>query len=94
MKRKVLAMLLAMSMTLAGLAGCGSTGEKSGTESTTESTVESETAETGETAASEDNFNKEGYPIVNEPITLKVMLAIRDVDSMIEPNEMSVIQDL
>lgn len=94
MKRKVLAMLLAMSMTLVGLAGCGSTGEKNGTESTTESTVESETAETGETAASEDNFNKEGYPIVNEPITLKVMLAIRDTDSLIEPNEMPLIQEL
>ena len=90
MKKKVLAMLLAMSMTLIGVAGCGSTEG----ESKTQSATESGTAKTEETVAAEENFNEEGYPIVNEPITLKVMLAIRDVDSLIEPNEMPLIQNL
>lgn len=40
------------------------------------------------------NFNAEGYPIVNEEITLKVMLAIRDTDTMIAPEEMPAVQRL
>ncbi|MEG7531889.1 MAG: extracellular solute-binding protein, partial [Hungatella sp.] len=35
-----------------------------------------------------------GYPIVKEPITLKVMLAIRDVDSLVDINDMPAIQAL
>ena len=41
-----------------------------------------------------ENFNATGYPIVNEPITLKVMFGIRDVDSMIDPSEMPAVQRL
>ena len=42
----------------------------------------------------EANFNETGYPIVKEPVTLTVMLGIRDVDSMVEPNEMPAIKRL
>ena len=41
-----------------------------------------------------ENFNAEGYPIVDEQITLKVMFAIRDVDSLIDPDEMPGVQAL
>ncbi len=45
-------------------------------------------------AESDGNFNETGYPIVNEPITLHVMIAIRDVDSLIDFAEMPGVQRL
>lgn len=90
MRKKALAMLLAASMAVAGLAGCGSSG--SGNETGGAETAQ--TVESGQEAAAGESFNEEGYPIVNEPLTLNVMFAIRDVDSMIEPNEMPVVQAL
>ncbi|MDO4293528.1 MAG: extracellular solute-binding protein [Eubacteriales bacterium] len=90
MKKKMLALLLASSMIAAGLTGCGSGASDASAGAVTGSEAASQAA----SAAPDDNFNAEGYPIVKEPITLKVMFAIRDVDSMIDPDEMAVVQAL
>lgn len=80
MKRKILALVLASAMTMTALVGCGSSEEVS---------------TNGETAAEAgDNFNETGYPIVNEQITLKVMMAVRDSDSLTNPDEMPAVQRL
>ncbi|MGN0169067.1 MAG: extracellular solute-binding protein [Acetatifactor sp.] len=88
MKKKVIAALLTMAMTVGMLAGCGSNGEEQTSGSQSVSSEGSVSVEAGE------NFNETGYPIVNEPLTLKVLLGIRDVDSLVEPNEMPAIQRL
>lgn len=91
MKKKVITLLLAASMVMSSLAGCGSTENAGGN-------AAKETASGGQEAVQEaaagSNFNEEGYPIVNEEITLKVMLAIRDSDTMIAPEEMPAVQRL
>lgn len=94
MKRKVLALLLAVSMVVASLSGCGSSGGKNTQAGGNGKTEEGTPAGSDSQAAATDNFNAEGYPIVKEPVTLKVMFAIRDVDSMIAPNDMPVVQEL
>ena len=92
MKKKTVAMLLAAVMALTSLAGCGS-GSGSGESASSGQTAGTEAGtEAGAEAAS--NFNAEGYPIVNDEITLKVMLAIRDTDTMIAPEEMPAVQRL
>ena len=91
MKTKLVTLLLAAAMTVTTLAGCGNTTSTSGTEGS--SSVSQSQASTSQTEEVK-NFNAEGYPIVNEEITLKILLCIRDVDSMIEPEEMPAIQRL
>ena len=92
MKKKTVAMLLAAVMALTSLAGSGS-GSGSGESASSGQTAGTEAGtEAGAEAAS--NFNAEGYPIVNDEITLKVMLAIRDTDTMIAPEEMPAVQRL
>lgn len=90
MKKKVIASILVMMMVL-GIAGCG---KSTSTENSAAGNTTTDTASTTETSTESSNFNETGYPIVNEPITLDVMLSIRDVDTMIEPNDMQVIKDL
>lgn len=85
MKRKVLAVLLSAAMLTATVTGCGQSSSESQGAST-----EAAAAETG----TDSNFNETGYPIVNEPITLKVLLGIRDVDSLTDPSEMPALQRL
>ena len=78
---------------MTALAGCGSSEEGStGGEAGKAESANAEAAN-AETAAVE-NFNETGYPIVNEQITLKVMIAIRDNDSLIDPDEMPAVQRL
>lgn len=90
MKKKALALMMAAALAVSALAGCGSS---SGTTSAT-GTASGETAAVsgaaGDTAAAQadGNFNETGYPIVKEPITLKVMIAIRDSDSLTDFDEM------
>lgn len=84
MRKKVLSVMLAVSMAVSCLAGCG--GKTSGKDGSV--TAGTEEQKTG------DNFNETGYPIVKKPITLKVMLAIRDVDSLIDINDMPAIKAL
>ena len=85
MKRKVLAVLLSAAMLTATVTRCGQSSSESPGAST-----EAAAAETG----TDSNFNETGYPIVNEPITLKVLLGIRDVDSLTDPSEMPALQRL
>lgn len=94
MKKRLITLLLAASMVMSGLTGCGNT--ESGDAGTKEETGgdTGSTAASGEGAAENGNFNEEGYPIVNEEITLKVMFAIRDSDTMIAPEEMPSVQRL
>ena len=90
MKKRILATVLAAVMAVTSLAGCGAKrGERAGTTAGGGQTVAEST-----TAGAAGGFNESGYPIVNEPLTLNVMLGIRNMDSMIEPNDMKVIQDL
>ena len=56
--------------------------ELTGCHSADSSVPSSSNQETSGQAAGE-SFNETGYPIVNEPLTLKVMFAIRDTDVLI-----------
>lgn len=64
MKRKILAVFLALCMSMS-LAACNGGGTSS-TSGSTESGAEA----SGTTAETPENFNAEGLPIVNEPITV------------------------
>ena len=88
MKKKAVALLLAAAMAVTSLAGCGSS---AGSEESAASESAAGSEASGEASS---NFNAEGYPIVNDEITLKVMLAIRDTDTMIAPEEMPAVQRL
>lgn len=88
MKRKVIAALLTVSMLAASLIGCGSAGTDNAAPAAEESVQEAAGEEAAREVVESSNFNETGYPIVNEPITLKVMLAIRDVDSLTSTDEM------
>ncbi len=75
MKRKtrLTALLLAAAM-VCGLAGCGNSGKQ---ESSSADVTKKASAEQGTTAAEEESklFNTDGVlPIVNEPVTLKVLM--------------------
>ena len=85
MKRKVLTVLLSAAMLVTTVTGCGQSGSES-----REASTEVSAAELG----TDSNFNETGYPIVNEPITLKILLGIRDVDSLADPSEMPALQRL
>lgn len=76
-----------------GLVGCSSSDSST---STTDSSSETETSssDSSEETAENSNFNETGYPIVNEPITLNVMMAIRDQDSLTNTDEMPALQRL
>lgn len=70
--KKIAVILLAASMLGTTLVGCtgGTKSSSSESESKTESSSSGESSqESGEV----ENFNATGYPIVNEPITLKIM---------------------
>ena len=41
-----------------------------------------------------DYSDQQTYPIVDEPLTLKIMFAIRDTDSLTDPSEMPGVQAL
>lgn len=78
--KKILAMLIAAAMTTSCLAGCGQqAGTNKESEKASESKVEESKAESSSVVDEEASlFNVEGQlPIVNEPITLKV-LAVDD----------------
>lgn len=89
MKKKQISLLLAFAMAVTSLAGCG---QEASTQNPESSSVAVESTET--TVEENKNFNEEGYPIVNEEITLKVLLGIRDADSIVEPDEMPAVQRL
>ena len=75
-KTNGLALLLSFAMVAGLIGGCGSSGTQSGgqTQTTQAAATTAAGAETEGTAAAEEvpNLNLEGFPIVNEPITLTV----------------------
>lgn len=90
MKKRILAGLMAGAMAVSGLAGCGT---KTNTDSGSKTAAaDSTTAALAAEAGSGENFNETGFPIVNEPITLKVLLGVRDIDSLMPPNDMPIVQ--
>ncbi len=103
MKKKMVAVLLSAAMTASLLAGCGNSGTSSsdgtgegtsGEGASAESGAAGEVSTDGAAGGETENFNETGYPIVNEPITLKIMQGVRDVDSVIDPSDMPAIQRL
>lgn len=106
MKKKIVTLLLAASLVMTSLAGCGGSASGNTEDAASQADAASdskdsdkesakESAESGGSeAADSGNFNAEGYPIVNEEITLKVMFAIRDTDTMIAPEDMPAVQRL
>lgn len=94
MKKKLVTLFLATTMMVASLSGCGSTNTSDAGKAGSSAAASSEAVGSSEAAQATSNFNETGYPIVNEEITLKVMLAIRDTDTMIAPEEMPAIQRL
>lgn len=95
MKKRVVALLMTMALVMTTLAGCGSNPGNSGSDApSTGSNSGAGDAGSGGEAAADSNFNETGYPIVNEPITLKVMIAIRDQDSLIDFDDMPGVQRL
>ena len=94
MKKKTIAMMLTAMLTISSLAGCGNSNPASTGSSGGGSAVEGQGSAGGESGGDTSNFNETGFPIVNESITLKVMLGIRDSDSLTDPSEMPAIQRL
>ena len=92
MKKKQVALLLAATMALTSLVGCGNN-EQEVVNTEKESTTKVESTENSESVVEEvKNFNETGYPIVNEEITLKVLINARDSDNWIEVDEMPAIK--
>lgn len=93
MKQKVIAALFCMSLMAGMLAGCGSGGDVPQADGSAQEDSREIGAENSG-GAEESAFNEAGYPIVKEPLTLKVMFAIRDTDALIAPEDMPVVQEL
>lgn len=109
MKKKILAALLAATMCVTTLGGCGSTSDSS---ESNESNKESSTAEvtasqettsatagTGKAPVYADTTAYDGLystvqKIADGDVTLNVMMAIRDSDNIIDPSEMPGVQRL
>ena len=63
--KKALAVMVGTAMLAGVVTGCGSGGQE---------TADNVSAETGTDSSATSNFNETGLPIVNEPITLKVLV--------------------
>ena len=87
MKRKQIALLLAAAMAVSTLAGCGQKDVVS-----TETNAGQESTATSETVEEVKNFNETGYPIVNEEITLKVLLGTSDAYNPMPIDEMPAVK--
>ena len=92
MKKKLIALLLTGSMVITALVGCG---KEAANNTSTETNNQKETTKTESSEVAEkSNFNEEGYPIVNEEITLKILLSITDSTTMMKPEEMAMVKEL
>jgi len=97
MTKKILSVLVASALTAGCLAGCGGKEAevKSGETAATTAAKEVQQAATQAPAAEAiPNFNAEGYPIVNEPITLKLLWCIADSLDIMPIEEFQQIKDL
>ena len=93
MKKKALALILSAALAVTCFAGCGSKDTGNG-ETAAQGSAAAQNSTAAGTEAADSNFNETGYPIVNEPITLKVMIAIRDMDSLTDFDEMPAVKRL
>lgn len=100
MKKRTLSWLLVTAMTASVvMSACSSGGETAGTTAQTTKAAEAGTAQTATEAAQEDAaggglLNETGYPIVNEPITLKVGVRTGDPSLDGEWADLTWIQEL
>lgn len=96
MKKKLITLLLASSMVVTALAGCGQKTEESKTseDSVAQESSSKEADQQSEIAEETSNFNEEGYPIVNEEITLKILVGTNDNFNPVNPSEMATIKEL
>ena len=98
MKKKLVAALLTMTMVAGSIAGCGSSAETTADTAAQADSDKSTSAETEsstqDVAVQETQEESTGYPIVTEPLTLKVMFGIRDQDNLVDFNEMPAFQRL
>lgn len=85
MKKKLITLLLATSMIVTSLVGCGNA---DGNTSESKPVSGTEVAAGSEAEVEKGNFNAEGYPIVNEEITLDVLIQIQDSSSLSDPKDM------
>lgn len=95
MKNKILAALLALSLTIGCFAGCGKSKENNSTAASESSKTSQAEESTGEESSAEEekadsNFNETGYPIVNEKVTLELYA----ITSITDPNEAEFYQKL
>lgn len=96
MKKRLVTLMLIVSMAASMLVGCGqkpAADDKDG-EGSAYSGISAVVQQTSQEREENSNFNEEGYPIVDEKITLKVMLAIRDTDNIVDPEEIPALQRL
>lgn len=96
MRKKLLSTLLVAALSVGVLTGCGNNATKQSEQSSaTQSSVkQTEVTPTETQEEGIENFNPEGYPIVDEEITLKVLVCIRDSDSVTDPEKMPALQRL
>lgn len=94
MKKRLITMLLAASLTVASFAGCGSKEVAKSSETAKESSSAVSTSASSTVQEEVPYFNEEGYPIVNEEITLKIMYQCLDNVTIIDPKDMDCFKDL
>lgn len=88
-QKQLVAVLVATVLVVTAITGCGKTKEGQSTQEVQESSTQTSVEEKSSEEVQEiENFNAEGYPIVNEPITLDILLKINNTDSYMDFNEM------
>lgn len=87
-----MALFLTAALAVACMSGCGNNTQKDSEAASTEASKSTEAASS--VAEADSNFNEEGYPIVNEPTTISVMLIVNSNYSYMPINEMEAIKDL
>lgn len=93
--KKLIALLLTAALTATCmLSGCGSNAQESNDPSSAEASKDTEASSDASDGEETGNFNEEGYPIVNEPTTISVMLIVNSNYSYMPINEMEAIKDL
>ncbi len=94
MKKKMMALFLTAALTVACMSGCGNNTQKNSEASSSEASKGTEASSAATASEETGNFNEEGYPIVNEPTTISVMLIVNSNYSYKPINEMEAIKDL
>ena len=88
--KKCLLILLCLCMLASCLVGCADSAPSSTPDSSSKSDTDKTPSTDADTPADEEpvsNFNETGYPIVNEPITLKVMVQKNELTDDFAENE-------